>query len=458
MDQHFEGTSTKEALALKIKNIHHVIMMEIYRDFILYIQEKFRQPGFQKHSKNMSWMFFARIGSMAITFFATAYIARNLGPANYGELSYAISFVSLFSFIAYLGIDQILHRDLIKYPEKRNELLGSAVVLRLLASLVTIVVTTVTAFLLSSKDVSLLLIFIISMSNFFGAFQLLGYEFQAEAKSKYPSILLLCIVIILNILKIITIYFDQGVIYLAGIVLLEPILYSLGYLYLKAKVYKDLRMLSVKKERVILILKDSFPLIFASAFFLIYSRIDQVMLKNMIGAEAVGLYDSAVRISELSYFIPQLILTALLPAIVNAKKNSEELYYKRTKKLLLTILGISIVVALSLTLLAKYLLFIIFGTAFLGALPALYICAWSTVGASLNSFAQQILVVENATKNISIAAFLGMITNIVLNIYLIPIYGISGAAFATLVSYTVPFFSLFLFKQTRTMVIKVLKI
>jgi O-antigen/teichoic acid export membrane protein len=174
-------------------------MMETYRDFILFIQEKFTHPGFQKHSKNMSWMFFARIGSMAITFFATAYIARNLGPTNYGELSYAISFVSLFSFIAYLGIDQILHRDLIKYPEQKNELLGSAIALRLFASLVTVIITTTTALLVSSKDVSLLLIFIISLSTFFGSFQLLGYEFQAEAKSKYPSILLLCIVIILNI-------------------------------------------------------------------------------------------------------------------------------------------------------------------------------------------------------------------------------------------------------------------
>lgn len=431
--------------------------METYRDFVLFIQEKFAHPGFQKHSKNMSWMFFAKIGSMAITFFATAYIARNLGPTNYGELSYAISFVGLFSFIAYLGIDQILHRDLIKYPEKRNELLGSAILLRIVAAIVTIIIITVTAFFMSSKDVSLLLIFIISLSTFFGAFQLLSYEFQAAAQSKYPSILLLCIVVILNLLKIITIYYGQGVIYLAGIVLLEPILYSVGYLYLKARIYKDLMKLTVTRKSMTLILKDSFPLIFASAFFLIYSRIDQVMLKNMIGAEAVGLYDSAVRISELSYFIPQLILVALLPAIVNAKTTSIELYYKRTKKLLFTILGISLVVALSITVLAKYLLLIIFGGAFLGALPALYICAWSTVGASLNSFAQQILVVENATKNVTVAAFLGMITNVILNLLFIPLYGISGAALATLISYTIPFLSLFLFKETRMMILKVMR-
>lgn len=431
--------------------------METYRDFILFIQEKFAHPGFQKHSKNMGWMFFAKIGSMAITFFATAYIARNLGPTNYGQLSYAISFVSLFSFIAYLGIDQILYRDLIKYPKNKNEILGSAIALRLIAAIATIVITTATALFISSKDVSLLLIFIISLSSFFGAFQLLSYEFQAEAQSKYPSILLLCVVVILNLFKIITIYFDKGVIYLAGIVLLEPMLYSLGYVYLKAKIYRDLSMLTFTKERMLLILKDSFPLIFASAFFLIYSRIDQVMIKYMINAEAVGLYDAAVRISELSYFIPQIILVALLPTIINAKTISSELYYKRTKKLLITILIVSLGIALGITLFAKYLLLIIFGGAFLGALPALYICAWSTVGASLNSFAQQMLVVENATKNVTVSAFLGMVTNIILNFLLIPLYGISGAALATLISYTVPFLSLFLFKKTRTMITIVIR-
>jgi O-antigen/teichoic acid export membrane protein len=430
--------------------------MDSYRDVLVYLREKFSLPGIQKHSKNVGWMFVAKAGSLLITFIATAYIARNLGPQNYGELSYAISFVGLFSFIASLGIDQILHRDIIKYPEKKNELLGSAIVTRILASLVTVFITVISAVLLSPKDVSLLLIFIISLGAVCGSFQLLSYELQAESRSKYPSLLSLLIVFILNILKITVILFDKGVIFLALIILLEPVLYSLGYIYLKTKIYQDLKALSFRLTTARDILRDSFPLIFASAFYLVYNRIDQVMIKNMINSEAVGLYDAAVRISELSYFIPQIFLVALFPVIINARKTSPELYYKRTKKLLLFILGISICIALLTTLLSKYIILVIFGAGFLGGLHALYICAWSTVGASLNSFIQQILVAENMTKNITLATFFGMITNVALNIILIPMYGISGAAFATLVSYTVPFLSLFLFKKTRTLLLNIL--
>ncbi|MBP9866830.1 MAG: flippase [Candidatus Pacebacteria bacterium] len=401
-------------------------------------------------------MLIAKIISLLITLISTAYIARHLGPKNYGELSYAISFVSLFSFIASLGIDQVLHREIIRTPEKKDELLGSAIVLRIISSLFTILITTFSAFLISPKDVSLLLIFILSTTFIFGSFQLLSYEFQAESKSKYPSILSLAVLIILNILKILTVFLDGGVIYLAGIILLEPILYSLGYIYLKNTFYRNIFLLSYKKDTIISLLKDSFPLIFASAFFLIYARIDQVMLKNMIDSKAVGLYDSAVRISELSYFLPQILLTSLFPAIINAKKISEEIYYKRLKKLLFFLILLSITIAFFTTLLAKHILLIIFGGAFITALPALYICIWSILGSSLSTFTQQILLTENLTKFISIATFFGMIINIILNSILIPKYGISGAAIATLISYMVPFISLFLYAKTRKIILSII--
>lgn len=420
-----------------------------------YLQEKFETPGVKKHAKNIGWMFFARLASMVITFISTAYIARHLGPGNYGELSYAISFVGVFSFMASLGVEQILVRDLVRYPEKRNTYLGSAIFLRVLASTFAIVVCIGSALLISQKDVSLWLIFIISLTHLSGSFQLLGSEFQADAQSKYPSIFSFGVIIILNILKIVTILFNQGVIYLALIILLEPILYSLLYIYLRSKYYGNVRNLTINKTICITILKESFPLVFASAFYVIYSRIDQVIIKNMINAESVGLYDAAVRVSEVSYFIPNIILASLFPAIINAKKHSEDLYHKRIKKLFLMLIGISTLLALATTLVSKYLILVIFGAGFLGAIPVLVIYVWSNIGAALNVLTQQILLSENLTKYISVTTFFGMATNVILNMALIPKYGIEGAAFATLISYMIPFLSLVLFKKTRIIITKI---
>lgn len=405
----------------------------------------------------MGWMFFAKIGSMAVSFFATMIVARHLGPTNYGQLSYAISFVGLFSFIAALGIDQILYRDLVKYPEKRNEYIGSALVLRMVASAVAFVLCIITAFIMSENDISLLLIFIVSLSFVFSTFLLTTYEFQATVQQKYPSILALAVTILLNILKILVILSGKGVIYLAFIIVLEPILYTAGYLYFRVKVFGTMKHWRFDKVIAVAIVKDSFPLIFASAFFIIYARIDQVMIKNMMDATSVGLYSAAVSISEIWYFIPHIITASLFPAIVNAKKVSEGLYYARIRKLFLVVLLVSFIVCLPTTLLSESIILLIFGGEFLGANVALQIYVWSNIGGILTSLVHQILITENLTKAISITSFFGMAANIILNFFLIPKYGIAGAATASMISYIVPILSLLCIKKSRVIILNVLR-
>ena len=87
---------------------------------ISYLKEKWAHAGFQKYFINTGWMFMSKIICMTISFVTTIYIARNLGPENYGQLSYAVSFISIFGFIAALGIDNALYRDLIKNYNKKD--------------------------------------------------------------------------------------------------------------------------------------------------------------------------------------------------------------------------------------------------------------------------------------------------------------------------------------------------
>ncbi|MFA6226883.1 MAG: flippase [Candidatus Paceibacterota bacterium] len=408
-----------------------------------YIVEKWKHVGFQKYFKNMSWMFLAKIGSMAVSLLATIYIARHLGPTNYGELSYAVSFVSIFSFIAVLGIDQVLYRDLIQYPEKRNLYMGSALGLRLGASILAIILCSTFALWFSPKDVSLFLIFLLSISFIFNSFNIISNEFQANVQSKYPSLLSLYVTIILNILKILVLVFGKGVIYLAFVLLLESIFYAVGLLYYRTKLYKMISEWSFSKEVAKKILHDSWPLIFSSAFALIYSRIDQIMIKNMMDAKSVGLYDAAVRLSEVWYLVPNIIVSSMFPAIINAKKISEEIYYRRIKKLGLILLILSIIIAIPTTLLAELIIKIIFGPAFIGAVLILQIYIWSNISTSLNMLANYYLVAENYKKTLFFSSFLGMSINVILNIFLIPKYGMAGAAFATFISYSIPFAFIF---------------
>jgi O-antigen/teichoic acid export membrane protein len=417
-----------------------------------YVKEKWQHAGFQKYFQNTSWMFFARIGNLIVSFIATAYIARHLGPTNYGELSYAVSFVSIFSFVAVLGIDQVLYRDLVAFPEKRNEYMGSAFGIRLGASFGAVILCILSAYLLSPKDVSLFLIGLLSVSFIFNSFQIITYEFQAQVQSKYPAILSIYIAIILNILKIAVIIWGQGVIYLALVLLLESIFYAVGFLYYRTKLYGMISNWRFDKAIAKKILHDSWPLMFSSAFALIYARIDQIMLKNMIDAESVGLYDAAVRLSEVWYFIPGIVAASLFPAIINAKQVSETLYYKRIRNLML-LLGLSaLLIALPTTLLAGWVIKIIFGSAFAGATIILQIYIWSNIATSLNTVVNMYLLAENCKKILFFSSLAGVVTNVILNIYLIPLYGMTGAAVATLISYAIPFITVLVLPKTRKLI------
>lgn len=397
---------------------------------------KLNVAGLKKYGINTSWILFARISMMLISFISTLYIARSLGPSNYGEIGYAISFVALFSFIASFGIDSVLYRELIKYPEQKNSILGSALAIRLTASLIALTASISTAFFFSTNDVSFILIILLSTGFLFQSFGIINYEFSAAVNARGISLLSILITLILNILKITVIYFGNGVIYLALILLLESILYAAGYIYLRLMTFGSIFnwtfSLSISK-RIIL---DSWPFIFTAAFTLIYSRIDQVMIKHFLDSSSVGIYDAAVRLSELWYFIPTIIITSLFPAIINAKKHSFNQYRKRLFFLLLLILAITVVISIPISYLSQPIVSLVFGSDFIQAATVLNIYIWAFIPISIIVLFNHILLAENARTILFCSSLLGMTTNVVGNYLLIPHFQAVGAAIATLISST----------------------
>lgn len=414
------------------------------------LQDKWNDSGFQRYFKNTAWLLGSRVLSMGISFLATIYIARNLGPTNFGQLSYAISFVAIFGFISSLGIDNILYRDLIKYSEKKKILLGTAFSIKLAAGFFAALLCSLFTFFFAKDDVSKLLIYILSGTFILNSFQIILFEFQARAESKYPSIVAFVINLILNTLKVIIIATGKGVIYLAFALLLESILYAVLYVYIYGKSSNNSIFhwrMDIRYAKTLL--ADSSPVIALSAFSLIYARIDQVLIKHIMDATAVGLYDAAVRISEAWIFIPGIMTAALYPAIVNAKVTSEDIYNKRLGKLAMFLFIAAIGIAIPVYFFAPAIMNILYGVNFMGGTIVLRIYVWANVGTFLGILISQYLITENKRGILTFIAFVPMVCNIVLNLLWIPVYGIKGAAMATLISYSLIPFSLLLFKETR---------
>jgi O-antigen/teichoic acid export membrane protein len=180
-------------------------------------------------------------------------------------------------------------------------------------------------------------------------------------------------------------------------------------------------------------------------------KIDQVMLGAMLGEEAVGQYSVAVRISTVWYFIPSILATSLFPAILNARKQSAELYKKRLQSYFDLNAGLAYLIVIPLSIAAPWVILLLFGEVYKPAGPILAIHAWSALFVFLGGAREQYLVAEKFFKFSMKCTAVGAIVNLVLNFFLIPSYGCNGAAVATFISQAVSaFLSSFFIVNLRT--------
>ena len=199
-----------------------------------------------------------------------------------------------------------------------------------------------------------------------------------------------------------------------------------------------------------LLLKDAWALMFAGIVVSVYMKIDQVMLKEMLNTKAVGVYAAAVKLCEAWYFVPTVVTASLFPAILSTRQKSKPLYQDRLQKLYDLMVWGSVAVAIPTTLVADWLILILYGNEFKDAADVLRIYIWGGVFVALGVASSKWLVVENLQIYSFYRTALGAVLNISCNLWLIPIYGIKGAVFATLISYfIVAYVSLGFFKKTR---------
>ncbi len=397
----------------------------------------FRSETFKKYLENTSWLFAEKIIRLLITFFVGIYIIRYLGPDDFGLLSYALSFAGLFFAISTLGLDSIVVRELVKEPQKREALLGSVFTLRIAGAVMAITLTAIAAMFSGEDTFTLILILIIAASTIFQSLGVVEQYFQSIVKAKYNVYAQSGSVFIAAILKVLLIIFEYPLIYFAIVQTTESLLLGLGYFivyrYNKLNIFKWKFNFSLARS----LLRDSWPLILSGLVVMIYMKIDQVMIKNMLDSKQVGFYAAAVKLCEAWYFIPLAVTTSLFPAIVSAKQTSEQLYLSRLQKLYDILAWTAIAIAVPVTIFSREIITLLFGTGYLPSSPVLTIYIWAGVATFLGVASSQYLISENLTKLSFYRTLIGMVLNVILNLILIPKYGIIGSAYATLISYGV---------------------
>ena len=410
--------------------------------------------GFRKYFANTSWLLGERVLRMAVSLFVGIYVARYLGPERFGLLSYALSFVGIFVALATLGLDEVVVRELVKTPEQREKILGTSFLLKLVGTLLMWAAILVAIPFTKNDFQTNILIIIIAFGVFFQAFNVIDLSFQAEVKSKYVVHAQFIQLIVSSTIKIILIVNEAPLIWFASVFFLDAIVLALGlvftYLHNSNKIFSWKWSYETSKH----LLHDSWPLIFAGIVVSVYMKIDQIMIKEMLGAKEVGLYAAAVKLSEAWYFIPMAIASSLYPAIINARVFQKEVYYQKIQNLFDLMVWIAVSIALPTTFLSTLVVEFLYGKEYLGSSSVLIIHIWTGVFVFLGVASSKYLLAENFIKKTFYRTFIGALLNIIMNYYLIRIIGIEGAAISTLVSH---FFAAYLYdffdKDLRNMFI-----
>ncbi len=409
-------------------------------------------PRLRKIIGNISWLFADRILRLGVGVVVVALIARYLGPEQFGLLNYAIALVALFRIFATLGLDRIVIRELVHTPACKEEIVGTAFILKLLGGILAWLLAVVTIFLIRPDDtLSHYLVAIIAAGSIFEAFDAIDFWFQWQIKSKYTVLAKNTAFIIVTCIRIILINMQAPLIVFAIAISTEFFLGAIGLLIAYQFNRQTLLALRPRWERAKSLLQESWPLIIAGVAIMIYLRIDQVMLGQMVGDEAVGIYAVTTRISSVWYFIPIGIVSSVAPSITEAKRSSETLYYSRLQKLLNLMAVLAYSIAIPMTFLAKHILVIMFGEDYAPGGRVLVIMVWTCMFWFLGICKSQIWIInEGRTRYNLIEKSLGALVNVLLNFWLIPIYQEFGAAIATLISYAfVDYIMCFIYPPAR---------
>jgi len=411
----------------------------------------FAHKNFMKYFKNTSWLFVEKILRMIVALFIGVWVARYLGPEQFGLLSYAQSFVALFAVVASLGLDSLVVRELVKDESRAETLLGTSFFLKIFGAFTMLVFLAIALQFTSNDFYTKYLIVIIASASVFQSFNVVDFYFQSKVMGKYIVYANVISLLSSNVVKITLIISNSSLEAFVWVVLFDSIVLAMSYLYyfFKKSDFKFQKLI-FSKSTAILLLKDSWPLILSGIVISVYMKIDQVMIKQLLGDEAVGQYSAAVRISEAWYFIPVVISSSLFPAIINAKKHSEELYYKRIQRLYNLMFWIAIAVAVPVTFLSDVIINLLYGGQYNQAGGVLLIHIWSGIFVFLGVSSDKWLLTENLTKISMLNTAIGAIINVVLNLILIKKIGIIGAAWASLASYSFSaYFLLFFWKKTQ---------
>ena len=388
---------------------------------------------------------------MAVQLFVGIYVARYLGSERFGLLSYANSYVGIFTAIAVLGLDGIVVRELVKSPDQRDTLLGTSFLLKVVGTLLMWVLILATLFFSNNDPLTSALIAIIAFGVIFQTFNVIDYNFQAEVKSKYVVHSQIVQLIVSSITKLVLILKGLPLVWFAAVYSLDAIILAVGLAYAYSRNSGSIKKWKWNAKVALALLLDSWPLMFAYMSYLIYAKIDRIMIKEMLDEHNVGIYSAAYILYEAPLFISLMIAKSVYPILVQYYQDNKIKFFQLYSTLSSYKTLLSYLIVLFIFIFHEILIQITFGESFEESSKILMLLSFGMIP-MFNAFLRSsYITISGNQKIILYTTLFSAMLNIVLNLLLIKAYGVIGAVYATVFTQTLSLIVLnFAFTNTRS--------
>ena len=384
--------------------------------------------------KNAGWLVGEKIIQVIISLVVSLIMARYLGPSNFGLINYATSFTAFFAPLCTLGINSLLVKEFVDKPDREGEVIGTSLVLRGISSILSaITIIAVVNVIDKDEPTTILVVGLCSIGLVFQVFNTFNYWFQRYLRSKFTAIATLIAYLITAVYRVILIITGQNVVWFA-------LATSVDYICLAVILFIFYRKSNGQHLRFSWgygksLLSRSKYLILSGMMVAIYGHTDKLMLKQMLDLSETGFYSTATTINTMWCFILAALIDSMFPSVMEAHKSGNEaLFKKKNRQMYAIVFYISMTVAVLFNIFAELIIYILYGNAYMSAAMPLRIISWYTAFSYLGVARSAWIVSENKQGHLIKLYAAAALGNVVLNYLLIPMWGASGAAVASLVA------------------------
>ena len=378
----------------------------------------------------MFWIVGCKVIQSVIALVITMISARYLGPSNYGLLNYASSVVAFVVPLAQLGLRNVMVEEIVSHPEREGRTIGTSLVMSVVASFFCLVGCVAFVMVANPGETDTLIVCALyGVSLVFQMTEMIQYWYQAKLLSMYTAVVSLIAYVIVSAYKLVLLMTGQSVYWFAISYAFDYMLISVVLILLYYKLGKQKLGFSFALGKQLF--SRSRYYIVSSMMVTVCAQTDKIMIKNMLGNTENGYYSTAVYCAGITGFVFLAMIDSIRPVIFESKKTSYEKFERNMSALYSLIIYTGLLQSVFLTVLAKPVIQIMYGQAYLPAVPMLQIITWYSAFSYMGTVRNIWMLAEEKQKYLWIINLCGAGLNVVGNFLLIPMLGAVGAAIAS---------------------------